>query len=165
MPWRRFFGRAGLHWLAFAMLIPRPGAAAWPGDPFLNVPLTTAADAQILPVAVEDGASGAIVAWVDYRSGTSIDIYAQRVLADGEVDPAWPADGRALCTAAGNQSRGARVKARSLAGTSEWWARRDPRASPRLKFRRSRRFPRVFPRVFPGFFLDRRRNADDTAHS
>ena len=50
-----------------------------------------------------DGAGGAIVVWYDYRSGGSNNIYAQHVLASGAVDPAWPADGRALCTAANNQ--------------------------------------------------------------
>lgn len=45
-----------------------------------------------------DGEGGVIVAWMDYRSGSS-DIYAQHVLASGVVDPAWPTDGTALCTA------------------------------------------------------------------
>ena len=63
-----------------------------------------------------DGAGGAIVTWQqdirtvlemksDYRVGEKLDIYAQHVLASGQVDPAWPADGRALCTAANNQYR------------------------------------------------------------
>ena len=54
---------------------------------------------------VPDGAGGAIVAWVDYRSGFG-DIYAQRVSGNGVVDPAWPLDGRALCTANGDQFGG-----------------------------------------------------------
>jgi hypothetical protein len=50
-----------------------------------------------------DGAGGAIVTWVDSRSSGNPDIYAQHVLASGVVDPAWPADGRGVCTAANNQ--------------------------------------------------------------
>src|SRR5262249_32048077 len=48
--------------------------------------------------SVSDGAGGAIAAWRDYRSGTHVDIYAHHVLASGDVDPAWPADGIPLCT-------------------------------------------------------------------
>jgi hypothetical protein len=51
-----------------------------------------------------DGAGGAIVAWQDGRNATSgNDIFAQHVLASGVVDPAWPANGRAVCTAPGPQ--------------------------------------------------------------
>jgi hypothetical protein len=42
------------------------------------------------------------VTWYDSRSGSNYDIYAQRVNASGAVQ--WPADGVALCTAAGNQN-------------------------------------------------------------
>ena len=80
-----------------------PALAAWPNSPFVNLPVSTASASQQDVVAVTDGAGGAILAWTDFRSGTG-DVYAQRVLASGVVDPAWPANGRALCTAAGNQS-------------------------------------------------------------
>ena len=41
---------------------------------------------------------------LDGRSAaTADDIYAQRVLASGVVDPAWPVNGRAVCTAPGSQ--------------------------------------------------------------
>ena len=73
---------------------------AWPAD---GRALCTALDDQYSPTIVGDGAGGAIVTWYDLRSGTDYDIYAQHVLASGAVDPAWPLDGRALCTAAGNQ--------------------------------------------------------------
>ncbi|MBI5709007.1 MAG: hypothetical protein HZC42_01710, partial [Candidatus Eisenbacteria bacterium] len=84
-------------------LVPRFAFAAWPNSPYTNLPLCTAANNQQYPTIVADGAGGAIVTWHDYRSGTSYDIYAQHVLASGAVDPAWPANGRALCTAANNQ--------------------------------------------------------------
>jgi hypothetical protein len=59
---------------------------------------------QFAPVIVSDGAHGAIVAWQDLRdSSTDFDVFAQHILASGAVDPAWPADGRALCSALGNQ--------------------------------------------------------------
>jgi hypothetical protein len=82
-------------------LAPTVADAAWPSDPTINVPLCTAASSQDQPVIVSDGAGGAIAAWKDYRSGSSYDIYAQRV--NGAGVPLWTADGVALCTAAGDQ--------------------------------------------------------------
>ncbi|MGH7731903.1 MAG: FlgD immunoglobulin-like domain containing protein [Candidatus Eiseniibacteriota bacterium] len=73
---------------------------AWPAD---GRALCLAAWNQSGPALVADGAGGAIVTWYDYRSGVEADIYAQRVLATGAIDPTWPPVGRALCTAAGEQ--------------------------------------------------------------
>src|SRR5262245_57730246 len=83
------------HVLASGVVDP-----AWPVN---GRALCTAAGAQTFPTIVTDGAGGAIVSWGDFRSGPTDDIYAQHVLASGVVDPAWPADGRALCTAVGRQ--------------------------------------------------------------
>jgi hypothetical protein len=85
------------------LALAAPALAAWPNAPTTNLPVSTAAGGQYLPAAVSDGAGGAIVAWYDDRSGSSFDIYAQHVLATGVVDPAWPANGRAVCTAVGDQ--------------------------------------------------------------
>jgi len=57
---------------------------------------------QFYPVVVSDGAGGAIVAWNDQR-GTSADVYAQHVLANGALDAAWPAAGRAVVSNTDNQ--------------------------------------------------------------
>lgn len=51
-----------------------------------------------------DGSGGAIVTWKDNRSGSGYDIYAQHARITGDIDPAWPVDGRALCTAANDQN-------------------------------------------------------------
>jgi hypothetical protein len=72
----------------------------WPAD---GRALCSVTGAQELPTVISDGAGGAIVAWMDRRSGPSPDIYAQHVYSYGAVDMAWPANGQALCTAAGNQ--------------------------------------------------------------
>lgn len=53
-------------------------------------------------VMVSDGAGGAVIAWCENRVGT-VDLYAHHVRANGTVDPAWPVNGRAVCTAAGDQ--------------------------------------------------------------
>ena len=95
--------RSGAHYDIYAQRVLASGAvdAGWPAD---GRALCTAANHQFDPTIVSDGAGGAIVTWQDRRSGTQYDTYAQRVLVSGAVDPAWPADGRALCTAAGDQA-------------------------------------------------------------
>lgn len=73
---------------------------AWPLNGQL---ICTASGDQLAPAIVSDGSGGAIVAWQDLRAGTTSDVYAQHVLAAGIADPAWPRDGRAVCTAPGDQ--------------------------------------------------------------
>src|SRR5262249_51224844 len=55
------------------------------------------------PSIVSDGAGGAIIAWTDFRTGVSNDIYAQHITAAGAVAGGWPASGLAICTAASDQ--------------------------------------------------------------
>lgn len=87
-----------------AMLCARQATAAWPSDPLVNLPVCTAANAQLSPAIASDGAGGAFIAWVDQRAGASAaDVYANHVLANGALDPAWPVNGLAVCTAAGVQ--------------------------------------------------------------
>lgn len=86
--------------LVLAMsLWPRPAQAQWRPD---GVPVCTAPMGQFPKAAVPDGAGGAIVAWVDYRSEDA-DIYVQHIRASGALDHKWPADGLAVCTASGPQ--------------------------------------------------------------
>jgi hypothetical protein len=92
------------------LLIRPPVAGAnWPFNSNVNVPLCTSSFDQLRPLSVTDGNGGAIVAWSDYRNagggvtGAGADIYAEHVFASGIVDGTWPADGRAICTATGDQ--------------------------------------------------------------
>jgi hypothetical protein len=89
--------------LALTTACPEPAAADWPSDPTVNLPVCIQPNMQQSQEMVTDRAGGAIIAWTDMRDGVSFDIYAQRVLASGLVDPGWPANGRAICTAIGNQ--------------------------------------------------------------
>ena len=75
--------------------------AAWPRYPDVNVPVSTAANHQIYPAIVEDGAGGAFIAWHDNR-GANYDIYVQRVSAAGA--PLWTANGVLVCGAAADQA-------------------------------------------------------------
>jgi hypothetical protein len=52
---------------------------------------------QLYPIMVSDGSGGAIITWEDYRGGTTSDIYAQRIDANGVVQ--WTPDGVAISTA------------------------------------------------------------------
>lgn len=99
------FDRVHAWFLGLALLmLPGAARASWPTDPLVNVPLCTAPhDQSVQNSTVTDGAGGAIVLWLDQRSGTKIDIYGQHVLASGVVDSLWPSDGLALCTAARNR--------------------------------------------------------------
>ena len=104
---------------------------AWPADGLALLSDTTAAatafEGQGPPVIVSDGRGGAIVAWEDGRSQTSsLDIFAQHVLESGVVDPAWPANGRALCTVRGDQ-QSPRIASDGAGGAIVCWV--DGRSS------------------------------------
>jgi hypothetical protein len=76
----------------------------WPDT---GLPVCTAPGRQDSPVILADGAGGAIIAWNDARNpATGVDVFAQHVLNSGVVDRAWPVNGRALCTAGGDQELG-----------------------------------------------------------
>lgn len=81
-----------------------PGALVvlWAKENPENAAIATAGGDQIYPRLIADGAGGAIVAWADFRNGTTSDLYAQRV--NGAGAPQWAADGAAISMAANNQS-------------------------------------------------------------
>ncbi|MFI5372185.1 MAG: FlgD immunoglobulin-like domain containing protein [Candidatus Eisenbacteria bacterium] len=101
------------HVLSSGVLDP-----AWPAN---GRAICTVAQDQTNPVIVSDGAGGAIMAWTDNRPVSASDIYAGHVLASGVVDPAWPAGGRAICAAAGNQS-GQQVVTDGAGGAIVGWS-------------------------------------------
>jgi hypothetical protein len=82
----------------YAQRVNASGAAQWTAD---GLTICTATRFQGYPRITADGAGGAIITWMDYRSGTNYDIYAQRVSASGAVQ--WVADGVPVCAAAGGQ--------------------------------------------------------------
>jgi hypothetical protein len=56
----------------------------------------------VSPNAISDGQGGALLAWVDNRSGDG-DIYAQRLTAQGEIASGWVEGGRPVCVAPHSQ--------------------------------------------------------------
>ena len=61
-----------------------------------------AAAGQLSQRMVSDGAGGAFIVWQDFRNGAT-DIFAHHVLGTGSLDPAWPINGLAICTADSSQ--------------------------------------------------------------
>jgi predicted lipoprotein with Yx(FWY)xxD motif len=91
--------RSGSNYDIYAQRVNASGVVQWTAN---GVALCTATGSQYTPQITSDGAGGAIVTWHDYRSGSSYDIYAQRVNTSGAAQ--WTANGMALCTATGDQS-------------------------------------------------------------
>ncbi len=97
--WQEFRGSADIyaqHILSTGVVDP-----AWPVEGRV---LCSFAGDQTFPMIVPDGAGGAIVTWQDGRLAGNLDVFAQHVLASGAADPAWPANGLAICLAAFDQS-------------------------------------------------------------
>lgn len=80
----------------YAQRVLSDGRTAWLTD---GIPIGLTTSVQYDPRLVSDGEGGAIVAWEDYRGGGTADIYARRVLSDGNTAPGWPVDGLAVCSA------------------------------------------------------------------
>jgi hypothetical protein len=66
-----------------------------------GVAVCTAPLEQRNPVLTTDGAGGAIIAWYDQRTPGRVDVYAQRIDADGNA--LWMADGDTICSTPNNQ--------------------------------------------------------------
>ena len=73
--------------------------------------------------AVDDGAGGACVAWIDQRSDAQGDVYAQRINGSGGTQ--WTQDGVALCAVPGSQSNIAVVAESSGGLIAAWQDTRD----------------------------------------
>ncbi|UCF79145.1 MAG: T9SS type A sorting domain-containing protein [Candidatus Eiseniibacteriota bacterium] len=83
-----------------AQRVDASGSVLWTPD---GEDVCEALNDQRYPQLDSDGAGGAIITWEDYRSSvTSLDIYAQRVDASGNM--LWTADGEPVCTAGNGQT-------------------------------------------------------------
>src|SRR5688572_15653336 len=89
---------AALVLLVAVLLTDRPSYASWTQDGF---PVCPTPGAQWLRNLVANPVGGVLVLWVDHRNEQ--DLYLQRLTANGEIAPGWPADAVAVCTAPGTQ--------------------------------------------------------------
>jgi len=81
----------------YAQRVDARGEIRWTKD---GVAICLEKDRQMLPSLVSDGSGGAIIAWLDRRSG-NMDVYAQRVDENGVV--LWQPGGMPVCTDPGFQ--------------------------------------------------------------
>lgn len=81
----------------YAQRIDPSGAALWTTN---GLAVCTSSDYRYYPTITSDGSGGAIITWYSW-SGTSNDIYAQKINASGVVQ--WTADGVAVCTQGSGQ--------------------------------------------------------------
>ena len=68
-----------------------------------GVPVSQAGNGQFSPQIVNDGQNGAFVTWYDSRSGSTNDIYIQRIDNLGRKYSGWDPNGLAVCLATNTQ--------------------------------------------------------------
>jgi len=85
----------------YSQRINSAGTVQWLAD---GVPICTMTNQQSSPQIVSDDSGGAIITWVDNRSGGFgySDIYAQRINADGDI--LWNTNGVIICSEVNNQA-------------------------------------------------------------
>ena len=81
-------------WDIYTQRINAAGVVQWTPA---GVVICSVSNAQFSPKIVNDGAGGAIIAWYDYRSGPTCDIYAQHINSAGTVQ--WTSNGVGICIA------------------------------------------------------------------
>ncbi|MFC2103286.1 T9SS type A sorting domain-containing protein [Bacteroidota bacterium] len=82
------------------LLISNLSFTQWTNDPSVNTPVCVWNDYQHSQQIISDHMGGAIIAWLDFRSGNA-DIFIQRISEGGYA--LWDDGGKAVITNAGNQ--------------------------------------------------------------
>ena len=90
--------RNGANYDIYAQRIDSNGIIKWGTN---GIVICNANNDQEVPQICSDGAGGAIITWQDYRSGTNLDIYTQRIDSSGSV--LWTINGVAICTESNEQ--------------------------------------------------------------
>lgn len=91
------------------------GATQWTANGLAICNATGAQDGARVGI---DGVGGYFVSWTDSRSGTSDDIYAQRLNSAGAGQ--WTANGVSVCNATGNQGNPAMLSVASTGAYITW---------------------------------------------
>ena len=68
-----------------------------------GVPVSLAINGQFSPQITSDAQRGAFITWYDSRSGSTNDIYVQRLDDQGRLNPTWDANGLPVCLATNTQ--------------------------------------------------------------
>ncbi len=77
----------------YAQRVDALGNVLWLGT---AMPVCISPNSQSYPISIPDGSGGAIIAWLDARSGNVPEIYAQRLNSDGYAQ--WTVNGAPVCT-------------------------------------------------------------------
>ncbi len=85
--------RSGTNDDIYAQRINASGVVQWAAN---GVAICTATGDQQYPAIAADGSGGAIITWMDTRTSSNPNTYAQRVNASGVVQ--WTSNGVAICT-------------------------------------------------------------------
>lgn len=80
----------------YAQRVNAAGVVEWLLD---GIEIAVIQGSQIGPRIVPDGAGGAVIVWLDFRSLTHYEVYAQRVTSAGA--PQWGVNGTAISTSSG----------------------------------------------------------------
>jgi hypothetical protein len=104
----------------YAQRINGAGVKQWGSS---SLPLCVNGNDQNSPRVVTDGAGGAVFAWRDFRSGTSWDVFGQRVNAAGTIQ--WGPNGFGVSTDASNQSAPALVSDGAGGAIVTWFDNRS----------------------------------------
>jgi hypothetical protein len=99
----------------YAQRVTASGSLLWTTG---GTALCNAAWDQSSCTMVSDGASGAVIIWLDRRGGTTFDVYAQRVAASGGV--LWTVGGVPVCTVAGEKLRLVSTSAGAGSAIAAW---------------------------------------------
>jgi hypothetical protein len=104
---------------AVCFLVLAAGSASAGFESGIVVVRATAADIPHVS-ACTDGDRGALVVWQENTGGSAGPLRAAHVLASGEIDDAWPAEGAVVCAvAAGRSALGAVTD--DARGAFVWW--------------------------------------------
>ena len=106
--------RNNIYYDIFAQRLDASGSPLWAAN---GIPVCRAFNNQTEPQVIADGTGGAIVAWIDNRSGNT-DIFVQRIDASGA--PAWLYDGVPVLTLA-NAQLGVQLVSDGSGGTVLTW--------------------------------------------
>lgn len=107
-------------WNIYAQRLNSFGQTMWTSN---GVAICTAPGTQNTPIIVTDGSGGAIIAWADFRGGSTPDIYAQRINSSGAVQ--WTSNGVVITTAADSQAFAAMVSDDAGGAILTWQDRRS----------------------------------------
>jgi PKD-like domain/Secretion system C-terminal sorting domain len=112
--------RGGVNFDVYVQRINTSGLVSWTAN---GVVICNSTGDQTLPTLITNGSSGAIITWQDKRSGSTSDIYAQKILSSGIVS--WSANGIVICNALNDQQVPSIIADASTGGIITWQDKRS----------------------------------------